>query len=164
MSTTNPAHRTRRVGGRHLGKIGVSLAVAATAVAITAPGASASLPGDGGSSQTACVFHTFKPSSTYQQCVKDEQVLLNDLFVHKPRLPGPDRQLATDGIYGPNTSRDVKAFNLAWGLPWYGDITARSLYPDSPGTWDAVCYAVNHYGLSGGSTYYRAAGCPQIIR
>jgi hypothetical protein len=159
VSFGNQGRSPRSIPRSRFGKLVFALAVAVTAAVIAAPQALASRPGDGGSS--ACVFQTFKPSSTYQSCVKDEQVLLNDLFVRKIR--GPDRQLTTDGLYGPNTSKDVSAFNLAW-IPTgnFGDVTVRSFYPDSPGTWDALCYAIHHYGLSGGSTYYRAAGCQLI--
>lgn len=160
MSTINRGRPGRRIPGGHLGKIVATLAMALTAAAIAAPGAFASFPGDGGS--TACVFQTLRPSNTYRSCVKDEQVLLDDLY--KAHKPGARWWLTTDGRYGPNTSKEVRAYNLAW-FPngfGFGDVTTRSFYPDSPGTWDAVCYAMHHYGLSGGSTYYRAAGCQLI--
>ena len=55
---------------RHAGMIVIALATALTGVAIAAPGASAA---------TLCVERTFGESNTYQQCVRDEQILLNDL-------------------------------------------------------------------------------------
>src|SRR5215469_10266854 len=98
MSSTHQGRGSRLIAGRHLSKIVVTLAVAATAAAISAPGASASVPADGG---TPCVYQTFQTSSTYKSCVGALQVLLNDM--HNAGLGGPDRILKTDGLYGNNT-------------------------------------------------------------
>jgi len=48
------------------------------------------------------VERTFGESNTYQQCVRDEQILLNDLWY--VGAAGPNQLLTVDGYYGPGES------------------------------------------------------------
>lgn len=155
MSTAHQG-RVRRIAGRHFGKIAVTLALAATAAAISAPGASASVPADGG---TPCVYQTFETSTTYESCVGALQVLLNDM--HNAGLHGPDRILKTDGIYGNNTYNDVKATNTYCYQNDWGLCKGGSGYT-TPNTWKYVCGSLFSHGLYRGSTYYYAANCDVI--
>jgi hypothetical protein len=105
-----------------------------------------------------CVFQTFGPSNTYQKCVADLQVLLNDLwYVHyrgqEERL-GPNQLLATDGLYGPHTTSDVASVNGNWlGLVGWDEAI--------PDTWSVVCGADRTAGFEG--VYWHNAGCPNIL-
>jgi peptidoglycan hydrolase-like protein with peptidoglycan-binding domain len=94
-----------------------------------------------------CVFQTLGPSSTYQTCVDDLQVLLNDLW--RIGYRGPDQLLATDGYYGPRTASDVASFNATWGLS--GGSVA------TPDTWAGLCVADNSSGFHG--AYWHNADC-----
>lgn len=170
MPARNQPRGPRHIATRHPGKIVATLAVALSVAAITAPGASAAVPGpDGGS--TPCAYQTFNKSNTFNQCVQDEQVLLNDLrnaaTVNHLKdgnhiVYNGDRILTTDGIYGNNTWSDVYAFNLAWsfGTTKSGTTTGSPYEPFSVlTTWYFLCHEMRAAGLSGGSTYYVRAGC-----
>jgi hypothetical protein len=92
--------------GRHVRMIVVAvvaLAAALTGVTITAPRASAdSIP---------CSTQYFGPPGspyyfTYSRCVRDEQILLNDLWDHGG-TGDVNQLLAVDGNYGSHTASDV---------------------------------------------------------
>jgi len=142
MSATHRRCRWRPIGARHFGEIVVALAVALTGAAITAPGASAATP---------CVYQYFGLSNTYQPCVLDEQVLLNDLYYVGDTGPGgPNQLLLTDGYYGSHMASDVGSFNRGIGG---GDVT-------TPRTWKYLCSNDVYYGFHG--SYWHAAGCPLV--
>jgi hypothetical protein len=144
MSVTDRAGASRHVTGWPIGKIVAALAVAISGVAIEAPRASAA---------TACVSQTLGPRGAYQACVRDEQVLLNDLwYVH---APGPSQALETDGIYGSHTASDVTSFNDYLFL-------SRGPHPatTTPGTWKWLCLADQVYGFVG--VDWQGAGCPML--
>jgi hypothetical protein len=143
MSVTSRARSSRRIGQR-FGKIVITLAVALTGAAITAPGASAA----------ACVQRSFSEGST-GQCVLDEQVLLNDLTYHN--WPGgPNPTLATDGDYGPKTGAAVAHFNCVYGI-YYG-LTCDIGFTEHP-TWSNLCAAVAAAQHGDVGYYWRNAGC-----
>lgn len=141
MSASHRA-RSRRIAGRQFGTILAALAVALTVAAVRASGASAA---------TSCVYRTFGLSSTYQPCVQDEQVLLNDLWsIH---VDGPNQRLTTDGYYGNNTANDVAHFN-DWWLGFYPD------WITPPVTWHWLCVLTGENGFEG--AYWHAASCPLV--
>ena len=149
MFATDQGRGSRHIAGRHVRKIAAVLAVALTtaitltgAAAITAPGASAA---------TACVDRNFGYSNTYQACVLDEQVLLNDLW--RSHVPGPNQLLATDGYYGAHTESDVGSFNRYWGVG-SGDETTGGF---GATTWEELCFQDFAHGYTG--AYWTAAGC-----
>lgn len=127
----------------------VASAVALSGAAITLAGAAVTAPG--ASAATACVNRQFGRSNTFQQCVLDEQVLLNDLYdIH---FRGPNVRLATDGYYGPQTAGDVVAFNTNTDTPG-GEIT--TVY-----TWQELCYDTWSHNFRG--AYWRNAGCASAV-
>jgi zinc D-Ala-D-Ala carboxypeptidase len=120
----------------------VALATALTGAAIIAPSASAA---------TGCVTRTFGESNTYQQCVRDEQVMLNDLrYAH---VGGPNQLLTVDGYYGAHTFSDVKSFQTVYSLRVDG-ITG-------PQTWRELCLIDSDNDFVG--AYWHDAGCATII-
>lgn len=133
----------RRITGWHVGMIVLALATALTGVAISAPSASAA---------TLCVEQTFGESNTYQQCVLDEQVLLNDLWsVH---AAGPNQLLTVDGYYGPHTFSDVESFQTAYhGSPYHLSVDGIT----GPLTWGVLCIEDANNGFTG--AYWHNAGC-----
>jgi hypothetical protein len=141
----------RHIGGRGAGKKAVALAIAPIGVAavsfaglaIAAPGAYAS---------TGCVTRTFDillDGNTYQPCVLDMQVLLNNLY--GKHVVGPNQRLVTDGYFGVNTGNDVVGFNL-----WWDDVPGQ-LGEMTPTSWDALCGLNAGQGFRG--TYWHNAGC-----
>lgn len=103
------------------------------------------------SADTACVYRTFGLSSTYQPCVRDEQILLNDLWsIH---VDGPNQQLTTDGYSGNNTANDVAHFN-DWWLGFFPD------WITPPVTWHWLCVLTGGNGFEGAC--WHAAGCPLV--
>lgn len=132
----------RSLARRHLGKIVVTSAVAPTAAGITTPGVSAA---------TTCVHRTFARSNTYQPCVRDLQVLMDDLRYIS--VLGPNQLLATDGYYGPRTASDVAAFNHHyWGRTLAGTTTHL--------TWRGLCRLALLFEFHG--AYWHRAGCPPL--
>jgi peptidoglycan hydrolase-like protein with peptidoglycan-binding domain len=128
---------------RHFGKIVVTLAVALTGAAITAPGASAA---------PRCVSRSFGPSNTPNSCVLDLQVLLNDLTSrHWPGYPNP--RLTPDGYYGTHTSNAVLSFNSIYGIASVFEQVAF------PSTWQNLCAAAAAAQSGHVGYYYRHAGC-----
>src|SRR5215472_11489991 len=100
----------------------LALATALTGIAIIAPSASAA---------TVCVGQTFGiwDQNTYQRCVHDEQILLNDLWgVHA----AGNQHLTVDGYYGSHTVSDVRAFQYQF------DLIIDGITGDQ--TWGALCH------------------------
>jgi peptidoglycan hydrolase-like protein with peptidoglycan-binding domain len=128
----------RHITGRRVGMIVLALATALTSVAIIAPSASAA---------TGCVTQLFVESNTYQRCVRDEQVLLNDLWYKG--AAGPNQLLTVDGYYGSKTFSDVKSFQTAWNDTPDGKT--------GPETWESLCFIDRVAGFTG--TYWHDAGC-----
>jgi len=98
---------------------------------------------------SGCVTEDFSQADegTYEPCVRDEQVLLNNIWsVHV--LPGL-QDLATDGLYGPKTTSDVYTFQGDLGISYDG-VTG-------PQTWWWVCHINSNAGFTG--TYWHDAGC-----
>jgi hypothetical protein len=134
---------------RRVRKITGALAVALTGTAITLAGTAITAP-QASAAATGCVAQTFGYDPyTYQQCVLDMQVLLNDLWYD--HQVGPDQALVTDGYYGPHTSNDVTSFNT-----WWNNGTAE-LGEMSPLSWDVLCGLDLHAGFHG--AYWQNAGC-----
>lgn len=136
--------------GRPLIAAAAAVAVSGASVTITAPRASAV--------GLVCVDRTFGPSNTYQPCVRDEQILLNDLWYDHDFLGhnSVNQVLATDGIYGPRTANDVAHFNWYEGLPG-GSTTTSAAFNNTWGTWTGLCFQTWSDGFHG--VYWHDAGC-----
>lgn len=151
----------RRV--RNLAVSAIAIGSAAVFTALAATGASAATAAKAAPAHVTtpktgividpCVFQTFGYNpDTYQQCVLDLQVLLNDLWsIH---YAGPNQLLATDGYYGAHTASDVASDNATWGLFGSGDEA-------TPDTWAGVCLADKDEGFQG--VYWHNAGCPNMV-
>jgi zinc D-Ala-D-Ala carboxypeptidase len=145
---------------RTLAVSGITIVVAAlltlSATAASAATATASAPGHVTAPQAAaasgCVTQTFGiwDENTYERCVRDEQVLLNDLWYD--HVPGPNQLLTVDGHYGPHTTSDVKSFQTQYVLQIDG-ITG-------PVTWRMLCEVDEYYKFTG--VYWYDAGCASI--
>jgi peptidoglycan hydrolase-like protein with peptidoglycan-binding domain len=124
-------------------------AASAAPMTASAPGHVAAPRAAAATEATGCVTEDFSEADegTYEPCVLDEQVLLND--VYDAHDVGPNQLLATDGYYGPDTTSDVTSFQKAWDLEVDG-ITG-------PQTWDQLC--VLDYELGYRGTYWHNAGC-----
>ena len=142
MSATDLGRGSRHFACRHFGRIFLTLAVVVIGAAIAAPGASAATP---------CIDRTFNVSNTYQPCVRDEQILLNDLW-YVNAIGRPNQLLTTDGYYGSHTASAVTSFMGYW------DEQDFSPAITTPVTWRVLCLVTGgDYGFPG--TYWRAAGC-----
>ncbi|HEY2508908.1 MAG TPA: peptidoglycan-binding domain-containing protein [Streptosporangiaceae bacterium] len=106
---------------------------------------------------TGCVADQFGiwDEDTYEQCVRDLQILLNDLY--DIGRPGPNQRLTVDGYYGPDTESDVYAFQL---IGYYGGPIDHDGIA-GPQTWDELCQDDEDNGFRG--AYFQDAGCPQVI-
>lgn len=114
--TGRTAMLKRRI--RALAVTGAAIA-AAGIVTLSTTAASAAPKAPAAASKAAltpsgCVTHTFDIFDGYtrMQCVVDMQVLLNNLW--NSHVPGPNQELAADGLFGVNTQNDVVDFNLKW--------------------------------------------------
>jgi peptidoglycan hydrolase-like protein with peptidoglycan-binding domain len=141
--------------------IGITISAAALATlsttAASAAPAAASAPGHVAASQAAsaaadpsgCVTEVFSNAdeSTYESCVADEQILLNNLW--NANAGGPDQLLVVDGYYGAHTANDVKSFQTFSGLAVDG-ITGSQ-------TWEVICNINEDEGFTG--IFWHGAGC-----
>jgi hypothetical protein len=144
---------------RNLAAAGVTIVSAAGLTALAATGASAAttsaaapahVTAQRSAADTACVDQTFGYSpDTYQPCVLDLQVLLNDLY--RIGFTGPDQLLTTDGYYGIHTAGDVQSFNYNW-IPQLAGSDEMG-----PFSWSALCELDWENGFHG--AYWQAAGC-----
>lgn len=135
--------------------------VAATLLTLSTTTASAattaaSAPGHVTAPQAAeaagCVTDTFGiwDENTYEQCVRDEQVLLNDLW--SIGAVSVNQRLTVDGFYGSHTYSDVKAFQSYNGLVSDGKT--------GPLTWNVLCHVTYFNGFQG--AYWHDAGCATL--
>jgi len=121
-------------------------ATASTPAHVTAPRAAEAPSG--------CVTEVFTEADEpyYEQCVADEQILLNDIWETQEKTEiylGVIEQLTVDGSYGPDTTSDVEAFQ-----GFYGDGVDGETGPMTWGTLCSVDYNLGYHG-----TYWNDAGC-----
>jgi peptidoglycan hydrolase-like protein with peptidoglycan-binding domain len=103
---------------------------------------------------TGCVTEEFGTwdENTYERCVRDEQILLNDL--HYSLVDGMNDVplLTVDGYYGAHTYSTVRFFQTRIDIHVDG-ITG-------PQTWGALCDITGNVGYQG--AYWHDAGCASI--
>lgn len=143
---------------RALAVTGITLVAAALltlgATAASAATATASAPGHLTAPQAAaaagCVTQTFGiwDENTYERCVRDEQVLLNDLY-YAGVAGATNGLIKVDGYYGNKTFWDV----VVWQEFEHITIDGKT----GPQTWDHLCVADWDLGFTG--TYWHDAGC-----
>jgi peptidoglycan hydrolase-like protein with peptidoglycan-binding domain len=133
----------------------VTLSTTAASAATTAASAPGHVTAPRAAAAAGCVTDTFTTRyvNTYEQCVRDEQVLLNDL--HYGLVDGMERAplLTVDGYYGPHTYSVVRFFQGQIGFTPNG-IT-------DPKTWKGLCviaYKTNFTGV-----YWHDAGCASVV-
>lgn len=125
--------------------LSTSAASAATTTA-SAPGhVTAALAADA----SGCVTQDFSEADegTYEVCVRDEQVLLNNLW--NGYVLSNLQEISVDGYYGPQTESDVLFFQADAGITKDG-ITG-------PQTWWWLCHINAINGFQG--AYWHGAGC-----
>jgi peptidoglycan hydrolase-like protein with peptidoglycan-binding domain len=126
-----------------------TLSTTAASAATRTPSAASHVTAPRTADASGCVTEDFSEANegTYEPCVADEQILLNDLY--GIGVMGPNQRLVVDGYYGPDTTSDVRSFQGAWGDTVDG-ITG-------PQTWDSLCAVDYVYGFQG--VYWHDAGC-----
>ena len=124
---------------------------AATAAASASGHVSAPRAADAATGCVTVQFGTWD-ENTYEQCVRDEQILLNDL--HYGLVDGMNDVplLTVDGYYGPDTTSDVYTFQ--------GDLAITYDGITGPQTWSALCTIAGNVGYQG--VYWHDAGCASI--
>jgi peptidoglycan hydrolase-like protein with peptidoglycan-binding domain len=124
------------------------ITLSTTAAASAAPTTAATKA----AASTACVYQTFSiaDQNTYETCVRDEQILLNDLY--NAGVTGPNQRLTVDGYYGNDTLVDVEWFQ------YYDYITDDGI--TGPVTWSVLCEQDWFFGFTG--AYWHAVGCPAV--
>jgi peptidoglycan hydrolase-like protein with peptidoglycan-binding domain len=129
------------------------IASSVVAVAVTAGVASASTTAASAShvhaAPSGCVteLFTIADENTYLVCVRDEQVLLNNLW--STGHFSPMFQITVDGYYGPNTRNDVEAFQGIVHITVDGETGLQ--------TWSNLCAYNSAWGFTG--VYWHDAGC-----
>lgn len=153
LNSKGPSMLNRRF--RTLAATGITIVAAIVTLSTTAASAAtatASTPGHvtapRAPAATVCVGQTFGiwDEGTYLQCVRDEQILLNDLW--KVHAAG-NQLLTVDGFYGPKTTSDVRAFQYQF------DLIIDGITGDQ--TWGALCHEDQLEGFTG--LYWHDAGC-----
>jgi peptidoglycan hydrolase-like protein with peptidoglycan-binding domain len=149
--------RTRTLAVTGITIVGSALAALGTTTAASAATTAASAPAAAAAPQavaaaSGCVTEQFGiwDQNTYEVCVRDEQVLLNNIW-SKGVVPGL-RDLSVDGFYGSNTTADVTNFQT--------DFHEAGVSIDGitgPQTWWWVCHINSNLGFRG--TYWQGAGC-----
>jgi peptidoglycan hydrolase-like protein with peptidoglycan-binding domain len=126
----------------------VALSATAASAATTTASAPAHVTAPTVAAASGCVTETFTTAdqNTYLQCVRDEQVLLNNLW--SIGYSGM-QQLSVDGHYGMHTYSDVRSFQ--------GDIPIRVDGITGPQTWWNLCHYNSVWGFTG--VYWHDAGC-----
>jgi peptidoglycan hydrolase-like protein with peptidoglycan-binding domain len=126
------------------------------AVAMLVTGGILAAPATPAMAASGCVTQNFTTADqgVVLDCVKDAQVLLNN--IRKDESPNLPNLLQVDGRYGPLTSGDVTQFqkdmNLLFGagtLAVDGDL--------GPHTWGFLCSENSFFGFQG--QFWHAAGC-----
>ena len=152
-----PKYKIRTLAVAGITIVGAALATLGTTTVASAAPAAASAPAHvtaqwaakAAADPSGCVTEDFSEADegTYEPCVRDEQVLLNNLWsVHV--LPGL-KDLTVDGYYGPDTTSDVYTFQ--------GDLAITYDGVTGPQTWWWVCHINSNAGFTG--TYWHDAGC-----
>jgi hypothetical protein len=125
------------------------------AVAMLVTGGIVAAPATIAIAASGCVTETFTiaDQNTVLQCVKDGQVLLNNLWSTRAKtgITGL-QQLTVDGQYGPHTKADVTSFQENFapaGVTVDGKL--------GPQTWWWVCRINSNLGFQG--TFWHGAGC-----
>ena len=125
------------------------------AVAMLVTGGIVATPATPAMAASGCVTQNFTTAdqNTFLTCVKDGQVLLNNLRGFPLFFPGL-QQLTVDGFYGPHTEGDVRAFQT--------DIANanETITIDGklgPQTWWWLCRENFDFGFTG--TFWHDAGC-----
>jgi hypothetical protein len=134
-----------------LAAVGATGASASTATASAPSHATAPSPAEAAS---GCVNDTFTiaDENTYEQCVRDAQVLFNDLdsvWVTHHVNYGVVHSLTVDGFYGFDTAGVVEEFQEFWGI-----VPTAQL---DPATWLFLCVMDRTTGFTG--AYWHDAGC-----
>lgn len=116
------------------------------AVAMLVTGGIVAAPATTAMAASGCVTETFSilDQNTVLRCVKDEQVLLNNI-----RVGFGLQQLTVDGLYGPHTTSDVRTFQA--------DIPIKVDGITGPQTWWWLCDSNGANGFTG--TFWHDAGC-----
>lgn len=144
---------------RTLAATGITIMAAAlitlsTTAAASAATTTASAPGHvaaprAAEAPTGCVTETFSlgDQNTYERCVRDEQVLFNDIWsVGKANV---NQHLTVDGYYGPQT------FSVVVGFQEFERLSTDGI--TGPKTWFALCVVDWDLGFVG--AYWHDAGC-----
>jgi peptidoglycan hydrolase-like protein with peptidoglycan-binding domain len=136
-------------GGTIVAAALVALSATSASAATTAASTPAHVTAPTVAAASGCVTETFSiaDQGTFERCVRDEQVLLNNIW-SKNVVPGL-QQLMVDGLYGSHTRDDVKAFQSDLLLTVDGET--------GPQTWWWVCRINSNGGDRG--VYWHDAGC-----
>jgi peptidoglycan hydrolase-like protein with peptidoglycan-binding domain len=127
----------------------VALSTTAASAATTMASAPGHVTAVRAADASGCVTEDFSEAdeNTYEVCVRDEQVLLNNLW--NGYVFSNLQELTVDGYYGPNTESDVLFFQVDAGITRDG-ITG-------PQTWWWLCHINSINGFQG--VYWHGAGC-----
>ncbi|HTX85125.1 MAG TPA: peptidoglycan-binding domain-containing protein [Streptosporangiaceae bacterium] len=129
--------------------LSTSAASAATTTASAQPGhVSATVTADA----SGCVTEDFSEADegTYEVCVRDEQILLNNLW--NGYVLSNLQEIAVDGYYGPQTESDVVMFQSNFRPE---GVTVDGI--TGPQTWWWLCHINGINGYQG--VYWHGAGC-----
>jgi putative peptidoglycan binding protein len=121
------------------------------AVAMLVTGGIVATPATTAMAASGCVTQTFTTADqgTVLTCVKDAQVLLNNLHsIGPPGFPGL-QNLTVDGSYGQHTAADVRQFQK--------DVNIQQDSQLGPQTWWFLCVNNGDNGFRG--TFWHDAGC-----
>jgi peptidoglycan hydrolase-like protein with peptidoglycan-binding domain len=126
----------------------IALSATAASAATTTASAPAHVTAPTVAAASGCVTETFTTAdqNTDLQCVRDEQVLLNNL--RSIGFAGL-QQLTIDGQYGSHTTSDVVSFQK--------DIPITADGRTGPQTWWNLCHYNSVWGFTG--VYWHDAGC-----
>jgi Putative peptidoglycan binding domain len=130
------------------------LSTTAASAATTSASAAGHVTAPQAPAAAGCVTEQFGTwdENTYELCVRDEQVLINDLVYSESSKNidlGATGPLTVDGYYGPATGLSVGFFQEFWSLK-VDEITG-------PQTWAKLCYLDWEWGFRG--AYWHDAGC-----
>lgn len=149
MFSTSLRHATKLVVALSVGLGGTATALAGTTLA--APAATASTP---------CVYQTIGINNTYQRCVVDLQILLNNPILKDGAGWGYTQRLAVDGYYGPETAGDVEGLTLFLEDSVWDDSAIKISNEMTPAMWRPLCGIEGVNGFEG--VYWHDLGCAQL--